>query len=456
MITASPFTELADALTGDLVLPGDAGWDDARHGFNLALPLSPAAIALPVHERDVIAVVNFARENGLRVAPRATGHNDGAHGALDDTILVNVGRMTDVTIDADGRRVRVGAGTKWEKVTPQLSELGLAALHGSSPDVGIAGYSLGGGIGWMSRKYGMQAGSVTALELVTADGHLRRVDHENDPDLFWALRGGNGNYGVVTAIEFAVYPHAELYAGAMFFPFERSRDVFHAWNEMLPSLPEEMTTWVNLLQFPDLPFVPEEVRGGSFAIVMAAYLGDEAAGRDLLRPIRDLGPAMDTFAMVPPIELGELAMDPPTPLPFKLGGDLTDALSTEAIDGIVYAAGPGSGSPLAMVQLRHLGGALHREEAGAGARATLPGTVSVLALGIVTDDESASAVAATIAAVRDAVAHHRIGQYPNFVEEPADARSFFDGATWERLLQVKRAYDPAGLFRGNHRIPASG
>jgi len=453
MITASPFTELADAMAGALVLPGDPGWDEARSGFNLAVDVNPAAVAVAAHERDVIAVVDYAREHGFRVAPRAAAHGDGSHGSFAGTILLSLAQIDDVSVDAAARRVRVGAGTKWEKVTPALSELGLAALHGSSPDVGIAGYSLGGGMGWLARKYGLQTNSVTAIELVTADGELRRVDDTSDPDLFWALRGGNGNFGVVTAIEFAVYPVSELYAGAMFFPFDRSREVLHAWTEMLPSLPDELMTWASLLQFPDLPDVPEPVRGGSFAVVMAAFLGEEARGRELLRPVRDLGPAMDTFAMVPPLALGDLAMDPPDPLPYELGHDLLHELSPEAVDRLVFAAGPGSGSPLAMVQLRHMGGALARKAPGAGARATLPGSISLLALGIVEDGDSAQAVAAAIAEVRAATAGHRAGDYPNFVEQPADASSFFDAETWARLRRVKTAYDAGDLFKGNHRVP---
>jgi hypothetical protein len=186
---------------------------------------------------------------------------------------------------------------------------------------------------------------------------------------------------------------------------------------------------------------------------MAAFLGDEARGRELLRSVRDLGPAMDTFAMVPPAALGDLAMDPPDPLPYELGHDLLHELSPEAVDRLVFAAGPGSGSPLAMVQLRHMGGALARKARGAGARATLPGTVSLLALGIVEDDDSARAVAASIAEVRAATADHRAGDYPNFVEHPADASSFFDAETWARLRRVKAEYDAGDLFEGNHRVP---
>src|SRR3954447_11496490 len=180
MITASPFTELADAMTGALVLPGDPDWDDAPSGFNLAVDVNPAAVAFAAHERDVIAVVVYAREHGLRVAPRAAAHGDGSHGSFEGTILLSLSQIDDVSIDAAARRVRVGAGVKWEAVTPALSELGLAALHGSSPDVGIAGYSLGGGMGWLARKHGLQANSVTAIEIVTADARLRRVDADHD------------------------------------------------------------------------------------------------------------------------------------------------------------------------------------------------------------------------------------------------------------------------------------
>ena len=213
----STATSLSDVMAGPAVAPGDRDWDRARQAFNLVVDQRPAAVAFPVDERDVIAAVDYAREHGLRIAPQAGGHNAGPLGSLDDTILIRVSKLGGVSIDAVARRVRVGAGVKWEKVTPQLSELGLAALHGSSPDVGIAGYSLAGGMGWLGRKHGLQANSVTAIELVTAEGHLVRADASHEPELFWALRGGGGNFGVVTAIESAVYPVSDLYAGVMFF-----------------------------------------------------------------------------------------------------------------------------------------------------------------------------------------------------------------------------------------------
>ena len=239
----------------------------------------------------------------------------------------------------------------------------------------------------------------------------------------------------------------------MFFGFERAGDVLHAWREALSTFPDELMTWASLLQFPEAPDVPEPVRGESFAIVMGAFLGTEADGRELLRPVRALGPAMDTFAMVPPIALAELAMDPPDPLPTLSAHQLLGDLPAGAVDDVVAAAGPGSGSPLAMMQLRHMGGALARRARGAGARATLPGAVSMFSLGITPDAESAAAVESTLHAVDAAVLPHRVGDYPNFVEEPADASAFFDEVTWARLRRVKAAYDPDDLFKGNHHVP---
>jgi FAD/FMN-containing dehydrogenase len=452
MLTATPFTDLSARMTGRVVTPSDTDWDATRQVFNLAMDLRPAAVALPRDVKDAIAAVEYANAHGLRVAPQATGHNADALGTLDDVLLVDVRELQDVSIDPGARRVRVGAGVKWQRVVPQLSELGLAALHGSSPDVGIAGYSLGGGMGWLARKYGLQTNSVTAMELVTADGRPTRVDAENEPELFWALRGGNGNFGLVTAIEFAVHPVENLYAGVMFFPFERAGEVLHAWTELLPTLPDELMTWAKLMQFPDAPDVPEPVRGGSFTVIFGAFLGSEREGAALLRPVRGLGPAMDTLAIVPPAALGDMAMDPPDPLPFVSTTALLGDLPSAGVDQLVSAAGPGSGSPLAMVELRHMGGALARQSPGAGARATLPGSLAMLSLGVAEDEASAATARTYLESVERAVLPHRAGDYPNFVMQPTDASRFFDADTWARLRRVKAIYDPSDLFKGNHHI----
>jgi FAD/FMN-containing dehydrogenase len=454
MLTTASHT-LNGALNGAVVFPDDPRYAEARSSFNLLVDQRPAAVAFPSDAREVADAVALAERLGLRVAPQATAHNQAPLGDMEELLLVNVSRLQDVRVDPGARSVRVGAGVKWDRVAPRLSAHGLAGLHGSSPDVGIAGYSLGGGMGWLSRKHGLQTNAVTALELVTADGELTRVDAEHEPDLFWALRGGGGNYGIVTAIEFDVVEIEDLYAGAYFFPIERADEVLHTWNAMRPWFPDELMSWASLLHFPPVPDVPAFARGGSYAVVMAAFLGSAADGASLLRPLRDLGPVRDTFATVPPVVLGDLAMDPLDPVPFQSTSALVDELPGEAIDAMLAAAGPesGRGPTVSMLQLRQMGGALARPTPGAGARATLPGDISMFALGAIFDEPMGEAVDAALADVDAVLRPYRAGYYPNFVEEPADASAFFDPETWARLRAVKAAYDPANVFVGNHHIP---
>ena len=415
---------------------------------------SPEAVAFPADERDVVAVVDYARERGLRIAPQSTGHNAGPLGSLDGTLLVNTSKLTGVSIDASAQQVRVGSATKWESVAPQLSDLGLAGLHGSSPDVGIAGYSLGGGMGWLARKHGLQTNSVTAIELVTAEGHLVRADAVHEPDLFWALRGGGGNFGVVTAIEFDVYPVEEVYAGAMFFPFERASELL----AHVAGAAARAARGAHDLGEPVA--VSRPARGpGARARRLVRDPHGGVPGRGGRRPraaaSRARARARDGHLRHGAARSSSVSLaleDWLEPLPFLSAHQLLGELPAAAIDDLV-AAGAQPGSPLGMLQLRHMGGALARKPPGAGARATLPGELSMFALGVAGDEASAAGVRATLEAVEDALRPHQVGHYPNFVEEPSDASAFFDPDTWARLREVKALYDPDDLFKGNHHIP---
>ncbi|MCD2444322.1 FAD-binding oxidoreductase [Agromyces sp. SYSU K20354] len=444
--TTSPGTDLR------VLAPGDPGWNEARATFNLLDDQRPDLVALPENRDDVAAAIALARRAGLRVAAQGTGHGASARGPLDGTMLLNTSRMTEVAIDAERRRVRVGAAAKWEHVAPRLSELGLAGLHGSSLDVGLAGYSMGGGIGWLTRKHGLQTNAVRAIELVTAAGEHLRVDADHHADLFWALRGGGGNFGVVTAIEFDVVPVPELTSGSYFFPVERAREVLHTWTALLPTLPEELTTWVTVLHFPPADEVPAEVRAQSFVILMAAHLGPEREARRLLKPLEELGPIMDTLGAQSPIALGTLAMDPEDPLPYRSTTALVDELPGDAIDAIAPLTAPGS--PLVLIQFRHTGAGFSRRPDGAGARATLPG--EILVFGLAVPDGPDADVTGPLGALDAVLAPLKVGEYPNFVERPVDAGRFFDDATWARLRAIKDAYDPGDLIRGNHHVPAGG
>jgi FAD/FMN-containing dehydrogenase len=434
--------------------PGDDGFDQGRQAFNLTVDQRPVLIAHPADEQEVVALVRRAREQGLRLAAQRTGHNAGPIDWERPAMLLRTDAMRGVEIDAVRGSARVRAGAMWTDLVDDASELGLAALHGSARDIGIAGYSLGGGLGWYGRKHGLQANSVTAIELVTADGELVRADHENEPELFWALRGGGGNFGVVTALEFDLYRIAEVYAGAMFFPIERTDGVLHAWHEWTAAgLPNEVTSIGSLLSLPDLEDVPAPLRGQSFARIEAAYLGTEADGAELIRPLRELGPEIDTFAMVPPVALSHLHMDPDAPLPYASTTRMLGDLPAKAIDDLLGAVGPGSGSQLMMAELRHLGGALARSAPHHGAQATLDGSYLMFGGGLVMSPEGGAVAAADCARLAEAVAPYDSGSaYLNFVEADYDASRAFDAESWRRLRQVKAEVDPDGLFLANHEI----
>src|SRR3954470_18146456 len=246
----------------ELIRPGEDRWDSARAAWNAAIDQRPAMVAQPTNPDEVAEAVQIARDNGLRGAMQAEGHSASALGEVgDDTLLLKTPGLTGAEVDPEARRARVAAGAKWRDVSELTSPQGLAALSGSSAEVGVVGYTLGGGHGWLARKHGLACNSVLAVELVTADGTLVRADQDNEPDLFWALRGGGGNFGVVTALELELYPVPELYAGVLAWPWERTAEILHAWREWAADLPDEMSTWARILQVPPLPDIPEPVRG---------------------------------------------------------------------------------------------------------------------------------------------------------------------------------------------------
>jgi hypothetical protein len=438
-----------------LVKPGEERWDSARAAWNLAIDQRPAVVAQPVDADEVAKVVNFARENSLRVAVQAEGHGAGALAAVGgDTLLMKTGRLTGADLDAENRRARVSAAAKWRDVSALASPQGLAPLSGSSAEVGVVGYTLGGGLSWLSRKHGLACNSVVAAEVITADGELVRANPENEPDLFWALRGGGGSFGAVTALEFKLYPVAELSAGMFAWPWERTADVLHEWAEWVSGVPNELSTIGRILQVPPLPDIPEPVRGRQLVVIEAAYLGAEGQAGELLRPVRDLRPELDTFAALPPAVLGQLHMDPEDPVPYASRGQMLGDLPPTAIDAITEAAGPGSSSPLLSLEVRHLGGALTQPPSDAGALASLNQTCLTYGVGMITDPGTARAINTQLDVVAEALKPWDSGVgLANFIDVPSDVRMCYPPETFDRLQEVKGRYDPDDLFRANLPIP---
>jgi FAD/FMN-containing dehydrogenase len=439
-------------MANDLLTSADSRWDGSRGAFNVLLDQQPAGISLPQSPADVAEAVRSAAADGKRVSAQRTGHSAAPLGSLAETVLVRTGGLTGVEIDADRRSARVGAGTLWGDVIPRASEQGLAALHGSTPTVCIAGYSLGGGVSFYGREHGLACNRVTAIELVDAKGEQLRVDADNDPDLFWALRGGGGSFGVVTALEFDLLPLAEIYAGALFFPAERASEILHAWHDWTGDVGEETTSVARLMNFPPIPEIPEPFRGQSFAVIEVIHCGDVAGGEDLVAPLRALGPIMDTVATVPPAGITDLHMDPPEPSPYAGASALTGELPPAAIDALLEAVGSGSGSQLVSVELRHCGGAFSRAPEGAGALATLPGSFLAFGVGIVPVPEAMAPTQGWLGAFRAAVEPYGAGNYLNFCDDPIDLETAFGAETVARLREVKDRYDPENLFHSNHPV----
>ena len=446
--------QLRDRIWGEVITPYDSNWDEARQVFNLALDQQPAAIVYAESAEDVAAAVRFARKHEMRVAPQTTGHNAGPLiPNLENTLILKTTRMKGVEINTDARTARVQAGTVWGEVTARLEGTGLAALHGSSPTVGVVGYSLTGGVGFQARKHGMQVNQITAIELVNEFGETIRASEDVHPDLFWALRGGGGNFGVVTAMEFKLVPTPQVHAGMLIWPWEEAEAVIERWLEMLPDLPEEFTTTARLVQMPPFEEIPEFLRGRQLVIFNGAYLGDREEAAKLLAPLRELKPEIDTFDDVDPSALAQLHMDPEDAMPYAADHMLLDRLDPSFAKEFVAAAGAGSGSPMAVAELRHTGGALTRSAPGQGARTSLPGEMLYFTVGALMPGLPPEALTGQAAKVRALLEPHKADQnYLNFSEEAGKLGDFFDPHTLERLTKIKAEYDRAGMFKGNFEL----
>jgi hypothetical protein len=449
---------LQGQLCGDLVLPGDPGYDQARRAWNLNADHRPAAVVIADDAEDVRIAVRHAVAAGLGVGVMATGHGTGTTCDADG-LLINTGRMREVVVDPERRQARVGAGAIWEDVVAEAARFGLAALPGSSTRVGVVGYTLGGGFGWLGRRFGLAAQSVTAAELVTASGELLRIGPETDPDLFWGVRGGTGNLGIVTALEFTLHPVDTVYAGNLYYPLDRARDVLEFMAGWSHTLPDELTAAVTFRRFPPAPGVPEPLRGRSLVALRGCHCGDPAAAAALVDEARSaLGPpAIDTFASIPVSALASVSLDPVDPLPGSSHSELLADLTPAVIDAVLELAGPRAGSPLVMIELRQLGGALAVPPTELSPMAHSPARFSLNAIGVSLDPAQAETVRAHLNRVADLLGPLSTGEnYVNFLDldaaTPERIRSAYSPADLGRLVRIKADQDPGNVFRFNRNI----
>ena len=446
------------AMVGSTVihLPGDPGYDEARTLWNTAVDLRPVAVAEPTTAAEVSAVVTACSQLGFQIAPVSTGHNAVplVQHDLASTVLVKLSAMNGIEINPSMAMARVQGGALWGDVTEAAGRHGLACLHGSSPDVGVGGYLLGGGIFLYARRLGMATSSLTAVEIVLADGELIRADHTQHQSLFWALRGGGGNFGIVTAFEFTLYPLETVHAGMMVWDIDDAARVLRAWAEWAPTAPHEITTTMRILNLPDAPGIPEAVAGRPVVCMDGAVLSDRKRARRVLAPLRDLSPQVDTFAQVPPSSITRLHMDPEGPTPVTGDTALLGRLTDEAVDAFLAQVGAGTEHSLLSAELRQLGGALARKHPDGGALSRMDGSFLLFGAAIAdTPENEARGKEDATDLVRAMTPWSTGRQYLNFAEEPVDVGDNFGEREWLTLTRVKSAYDPENVFAANHPVP---
>src|SRR5215218_2920242 len=434
------------AIAGRLATPNDADWDQARQAWNLAADQHPAAVAFVKSGDDIAAVVRFAAENGLRVTAQGSGHGALSLRIPEDTILVKTERMRGIEVDAEARTARVEAGVLSLELVEAAAAHGLCPLPGSSPDVCVTGYTLGGGLSWLGRRYGFACNQLRAVELVTADGEARTVDAESEPDLFWALRGGGGDYGVVAALHVNLVPVADVYAGALLFPAEVGVTGVRAYRDWAAGVSDDVTSIIRFLRPPDIPDVPEFLRGKALLAIDAACIGDQAAGEAAIAPLREIGePILDTFGQIPTPAICKIHMDPEQPVPGHGHHRALRELSDETIDAWVGAVGPDSDTPLLLSELRQLGGALGRPDPDGGALSHLDADWVMYALGPVFSPEMGEAVSGALDRAHEAMEPWAAdGGYFNFSDRPCDTDAILPPEVCTRLAEVKRKHDPDG------------
>ena len=431
---------------GAVHLPGDPLYDEARMPWNLQVDERPAAVAYPADPHEVSRIVKAAAASGLRIAPQGTGHGaPPLAGRLGDAVLLRTSAMTGLRVDAGSRTARVGAGVLWGDVIARASSVGLAGRHMSSPGVGVVGSSLGGGVSWYAREHGLQCSAITAAEVVLADGTLVRATDTQDPDLLWAARGGTGGFGVVTSLEFDLLPIRTVHAGMLVWDWRHARRVLTAWGEWTAEAPESVTSVARIFQVPDDDSLPADLRGRQVVMLNAVVLGDRDGAPRTLAPLRALRPEIDTFAEVPAAEVAHLQLDPQEPTAVHANSVLVDGLPTDAVDALVASAGPGSGSNLLFVELRHLGGALARPAPRGGAMDRLVGAFLVLGVGL---DVGAgwSAVREDATRILDSLAPWASSAAYLSMAYEAAARRGWSAESYERLLRIRQSVDPNGLF----------
>lgn len=449
--------ELRAELSGALLLPGTPDYDKATYAWNASIQHRPALIVGADSTADVQAAFRYAAAHGLPVGVNSAGH--GAVAPIDEGVMISTQRLKKLEIDPEQRTAKVGAGVKWHEVLSAAAPHGLAGLSGSSSDVGVIGYTVGGGMPVMGRKFGFAADRVKSLQLVTPDARVVHVDEEKEPELFWCLCGGSGNFGVVTEMTFELVEQATIYAGGIFFDGSHASTVMHKYVDWAKALPEDMCTSIAIIWMPPSDDVPPPLRGKPVMHLRIAHAGSVAEGERLIAPMRAAAPSlMDEVAEIPYAACDFIHRDPKSPIPFHHRGMLFREVNGDTVDALLKVCGPDTKIPMILWELRPLGGAFSRGPAAGnavGGRYAAYG-LSVVGLCI---PETAQAAAEGLDAVVAALAPWSTGgtaiNLHGAIGDEADRARAWDAPTYERLVSVVKKIDPTAMLRFGHSIGRS-
>jgi FAD/FMN-containing dehydrogenase len=444
------------SLRGELICPGDAGYDEARGVFNVMIDRKPALIARCAGVADVISAVNFARTNGLLVAVRGGGHHVAGYAVCDGGLVIDLSPMKGMRIDPEARTVRAEAGLTWGELNHDLQAFGLGATGGYVSITGIAGLTLGGGFGWLMRKHGLACDNLRSVDIVTADGQFLTASATQNQDLFWGVRGGGGNFGVVTSFEFQVHPVGMVLSGLLIHPLERAKEVLRLFREHAPTVPEELTWGVLFFSVPPVPFLPPEAHGAPVVAIALCYAGDLTTGERVLRPLREFGPPLVDAVQPMPFSVAQTSADilwPPGLHNYWKSTFLHD-LGDDAIDTIVdrFASVP---SPQTVVVVEEPGGAISRvgeEETAFAHRRWAYNFLVTSAWESPTQSEQNIGWTREFWEAMQPFAANAV--YVNFESWEGEDRvkAAYSPQIYDRLVGLKNKYDPTNLFRLNLNI----
>jgi FAD/FMN-containing dehydrogenase len=452
---AASVQELRDALTGEVIVPGDADYDEARSVWNGMIDRRPAVIARCRSAADVAEAIRFARSEELVIAVRGGAHNVAGNATVDGGLVIDLSPMKGAEVDVAARTVRAQPGLTWGELDQATLAHGLATTGGLVSTTGVAGFTLGGGLGWLMREHGLTCDNLISAQLVTADGDIVSASESENAELLWGLRGGGGNFGVVVEFELRLYELSEVYGGMLAWPAAAAGDVLRYWRDWVKTAPDAVCTMAAFLYAPPLPFVPEEVQGTPIVAIACVHTNRDGSAEEDLRGLREQGPALDILGPMPYAAV-QTMFDAGVPYGCRnywRSGYLDD-LSDAAIDEFVHQA-EDVPAPLGQLHIHQLGGAMSRVPAGATAFGNRDARFLANYLGISLDPADDQTLIAWVRRASEAIEPYGTGaRYVNFLADEGESgvRSAYEDETLERLRQLKRRYDPTNVFQLNQNI----